>query len=83
MFIVAGKENMTSYLDELQRIKEAVKNVSDFVDDSSSIKKIYFDKILKKELKRLKQFLNPNEEYLGLAKQIINEFLELNFQITL
>lgn len=66
-------------LAQIQRVKEATKNISDISDDTSSLKRIYFDKILKKELKKLKQFLDPKEEYLGLAKQIINQFLEENF----
>lgn len=66
-------------LAQIQRVKEAVKNVSDNTDDSTSLKRIYFDKILKKEIKKLKQFLEPGEEYLGLARQIINKFLEENF----
>jgi uncharacterized protein (TIGR02646 family) len=81
--VQARERKAIEILAQIQRVKEAIKNVSDFADNSSSIKKIYFDKILKKELKKLKQFLSPNEEYLGLAKQIINEFLEVNFQISI
>lgn len=81
--VQARERKAIQILAQIQRVKEAIKNVSDFADNSSSIKKIYFDKILKKELKKLKQFLSPNEEYLGLAKQIINKFLEANFQISL
>ena len=80
--VQARERKAIQILAQIQRVKEAIKNVSDFADNSSNIKKIYFDKILKKELKKLKQFLSPNEEYLGLAKQIINEFLEQNFEIT-
>jgi uncharacterized protein (TIGR02646 family) len=79
--VQARERKAIQILAQIQRVKEAIKNVSDFADDNSNIKKIYFDKILKKELKKLKQFLSPNEEYLGLAKQIINQFLELNFEI--
>lgn len=80
--VQAREKKAIEILAQIQRVKEAVKNVNDYLDDSSGYKKIYFDKILKKELKKLKQFLSPNEEYLGLAKQIINEFLEINFEIS-
>jgi len=81
--VQARERKAIQILAQIQRVKEAIKNVSDFSDNSSNIKKIYFDKILKKELQKLKQFLLPNEEYLGLAKQIISEFLEANFEIML
>ena len=81
--VQARERKSIQILAQIQRVKEAVKNVSDFSDSGSNVKKIYFDKILKKELKKLKQFLFPNEEYIGLAKQIINEFLEENFEISL
>lgn len=81
--VQARERRSIEILAQIQRVKEAIKNVSNFADDDSNLKKIYFDKILKKELKKLKQFLSPTEEYLGLAKQIINEFLQQNFQITI
>lgn len=80
--VQARERKAIEILAQVQRVKEAAKNISEHIH-SSSVKRIYFDKILKKELKKLKQFLSPNEEYLGLAKQIINEFLKQNFQITL
>jgi len=80
--VQARERKAIEILAQIQRVKEAIKNISEH-SDSSSLKRIYFDKILKKELKNLKQFLSPNEEYLGLAKQIINEFLKANFQISI
>ncbi|WP_350289591.1 hypothetical protein [uncultured Croceitalea sp.] len=79
--VQARERKAIEILAQIQRVKEATKNVSDHLDDNSDLKKIYFDKILKKEIKKLKQFLSPGEEYLGLAKQIINKFFEENFQI--
>lgn len=81
--VQARERKSIEILAQIQRVKEAIKNLSDFSDNSNSIKQIYFDKILKKELKKLKQFLSPQEEYLGLAKQIIGEFLDANFQISI
>lgn len=80
--VQARERKAIEILAQIQRVKEAVKNVSDSTESTDSFKKIYFDKILIRELKKLKQFLSPNEEYLGLARQIINAFLEQNFQIT-
>jgi len=81
--VQARERKSIEILAQIQRVKEAVKNVSDFIDNPSSVKKIYFDKILKKELKKLRLFLNPKEEYLGLARQVIKAFLKENFQISI
>jgi len=66
---------------QVQRVKEAVKNYNDSLNELNTSKNFYFEKILKRELESLKSFLHPNEQYLGLARQIIGEFLKINFAI--
>lgn len=66
---------------QIQRVKEAVINYNDHLSDMDSTKKFYFEKILKRELERLKAFLNPKEQYVGMARQIISVFLDSNFNI--
>lgn len=70
-------------LAQIQRVKEAFKNYNDVVLSYNSITKFYFESILKRELERLKKFVNSDEEYAGMARQIIGEFLKVNFQITI
>lgn len=66
---------------QIQRVIDAVKNVNDNLDTASSNKRVFFDIILKREMKRLKRFLNEDEEYIAMAKQIILPFLKTNFGI--
>lgn len=66
---------------QIQRVKEATKNYNDIIGSSDTTKKFYFERILKRELERLKKFLNPEEEYVGMARQIVGEFLKANFGI--
>jgi uncharacterized protein (TIGR02646 family) len=67
---------------QMQRIKQALKNVSEHLDNNDRTIKRYYNRILKKELKKLYNFLSVKEEYVGLARQMINKFLETNFGIT-
>jgi uncharacterized protein (TIGR02646 family) len=67
---------------QIQRVKEAVINYNSHVLDLDTTKKFYFEKILKRELGRLKQFINPEEQYVAMAKQVIGEFLKVNFGIS-
>lgn len=68
---------------QIQRVKEATVNFNDYVKDKDTTKKFYFEKILKRELQRLQKFLNPEEQYVGMAKQIIGDFLKVNFGISI
>jgi uncharacterized protein (TIGR02646 family) len=66
---------------QIQRVKEATHNFSQFLNDPNTALRFYFEKILKRELERLKRFLNPEEQYVGMARQVIGEFLKVNFGI--
>ncbi|GGF30280.1 hypothetical protein [Flavobacterium limi] len=68
---------------QIQRVKEAVENYNFHIADLNDSKKFYFEKILKRELDRLYKFLKPEEPYLGMARQVIGKFLDLNFGIKL
>lgn len=68
---------------QIQRVKEAIKNFNDIVNSHNSIKKFYFEGILKRELERLRKFTNADEEYAGMARQIIGEFLMVNFGLSI
>lgn len=65
---------------QMQRVIEAVKNLSESMGAGMDRnKRVLCDKILKRELTRLKKFMHDREEYAGMARQMINDFLEKNF----
>ena len=64
---------------QMQRVEEALFNFNDFSDDPVRAER--FSKILRREIEALQSFLNPEEEFLGLARQMIGSFLKKNFQI--
>lgn len=66
---------------QIQRLKEAINNYDDAIGDPDKTKQIYFERVLKRELERLKNFLDPKEQYVGMARQIVGEFLKINFGI--
>jgi uncharacterized protein (TIGR02646 family) len=80
--VFAREKRLIEIHAQIQRVKEAVVNYNTFCDEGDSVKSIYFEKILKRELEKIKSFLNPKEEYLGMARQIIRKFMLDNFNIT-
>ncbi|MFT3825153.1 MAG: TIGR02646 family protein [Chitinophagaceae bacterium] len=68
---------------QIQRVKEATQNYSNIVGDPDTTKKFYFERILKRELERLKRFLDLTEVYVGMARQVVGEFLRVNFGIAI
>jgi uncharacterized protein (TIGR02646 family) len=66
---------------QIQRVNEATMNYNEHLDEADTTKRFYFEKILKRELERLKKFLYPEEQYVGMARQVIGEYLKMNFRI--
>ncbi|QHI34911.1 hypothetical protein IMCC3317_02560 [Kordia antarctica] len=64
---------------QMQRVEEALFNFNDFINDPIRSKR--FSEVLQRELVVIQDFLKPEEEYLGLARQMIGMFLKKNFQI--
>lgn len=60
---------------QLQRIREEILRYNKHPDEG--------DRVLRRELRRLKKFTHADEEYAGMARQIIGEFLRINFEIEL
>lgn len=81
--VQSREKTLIEILAQIQRVKEATKNYSDVVKDTDTTRKFYFEKILMRELERLKGFLKPEEQYVGMARQIIGEFLKINFAISI
>lgn len=68
---------------QIQRVIEATSNFNKFLNSPDPALRFYYEKILKRELERLKKFLNPEEQYIGMARQYIGEFLNANFGINI
>jgi hypothetical protein len=66
---------------QIQRVNEALKDYSDWTGTGDSVKLMYFEKILKRELTRLRHFLDPKQPYLGMARQLLRKYLLANFNI--
>jgi len=64
---------------QMQRVEEAFINYNDFVDDPQRAER--FAKVLQREMETLQSFLDPTQEYLGLARQMIGKFMKKNFQV--
>lgn len=84
MYLVQSREKKLIEMQaQIQRVKEAIENYNDIIGSPDTTKKFYFERILKRELEGLKDFLNPNREYVGMARQIVGEFLNVNFGISI
>ena len=84
VYLVQSREKVLIEMQaQIQRVKEATQNYNDVIGDADTTKKFYFERVLKRELERLKKFLNPEEQYVGMARQVVGEFLKVNFGITL
>jgi hypothetical protein len=82
MYLVQSREKKLIEMQaQIQRVKEAIENYNDSIGFADTIKKFYFERILKRELEGLKKFLNPEEEYIAMARQVVGEFLRVNFGI--
>ncbi|MCH7408947.1 hypothetical protein MM239_06045 [Belliella sp. DSM 111904] len=84
MYLVQSREKKLIEMQaQIQRVKEATENYNDVIGSADTTKKFYYERILKRELEGLKKFLNPEEEYVGMARQIVGEFLRVNFGIAI
>lgn len=65
---------------QMQRVLEAVNNLNESMNNPSRAKfRVVFDKILKRELIKLKQFTKDEEEYAGMARELVNDFMDRYF----
>ncbi|WP_430413060.1 retron system putative HNH endonuclease [Kordia sp.] len=65
---------------QMQAIEDFMEIVDRFYDPEIAATHDLLDK-LEVQIERLKNFLNPKEEYLGLAKQMIGQFMQKNFEV--
>ncbi len=61
---------------QMQRVLEATKNLSDNMNKPAlKDKRIVFEKVLKREMVRLNKFITDDEEFVGMARQIVYDFI--------
>lgn len=76
---IAREEKIIQIKAQIRRVEIAIKNYNDHLE-SSDEKKIWFEGIMREEMKILKKFRNSSQEYAGLARYIIDKyFRDANF----
>lgn len=75
--VLAREKVLVEILAQIQRVKEATKNVSDHLSADPAFQ-FYFDDILTRELTRLHEFTKPTAEYSAMGKQVIQDFIRQN-----
>lgn len=80
--LVQSRELLKNEIEaQIQTVKEALLNYNEHLGDADNAKLLRFEDALQRELKRLKKFLSPEAQYLGMARQLLREFLCINFGI--
>lgn len=70
----ARRERIIQIKAQIKRVEQAIKNFNDHIDDVVEEKRIWFEGILREEMKILKRFKNSDQEYAGLARHIIDKY---------
>lgn len=63
---------------QIQRVIEGMENYDRSLEEDTVERQFYFDRILKRELKKLKSYTKPDQEYSAMANQVIDDFFESN-----
>ena len=61
---------------QVERVRRASVEYDESLQKDPVAKQVYYDRILKMELQRLKNYTNTSREYTAMAKQIIDRFLD-------
>lgn len=61
---------------QIRRVEEAIENLNRLDDNSINSERVWFEGILRREMKILKEFKKPEKEYSGLAKFIIDNYFD-------
>lgn len=70
---LARKEKIIQIKAQIRRVEVAIKNFNDYFD-SSEEERVWFEGIMKEEMKILKKFKSPDQEYAGLSRYIIDKY---------
>lgn len=71
--VQAREEKTIQILAQIRRVEEAMQNLNRYSTSSNSVK-TWFEGILKKEMIILKKFKDPDQEFSGLARYIIDSY---------
>ena len=73
--VQARREKIIQIKAQIKRTEESIINYNRYAKQSDG-EKIWFEGIMRKEIKILKRYKNTNQEYSGLAKYIIRKYLK-------
>lgn len=73
--VTARKEKIIQIKAQIKRVENAIKNYNDHIDESDE-KRIWFEGIMREEMVVLKMFKDPDQEYAGLARHIIDKYFD-------
>ena len=73
--VQARREKIIQIKAQIKRTEESIINYNRYAKQSDE-EKIWFEGIMRKEIKILKRYKNTNQEYSGLAKYIIRKYFE-------
>ena len=73
--VQARREKIIQIKAQIKRTEESIINYNRYAKQSDE-EKIWFEGIMRKEIKILKRYKNINQEYSGLAKYIIRKYFE-------
>ncbi len=72
----ARREKVIQIKAQIKRVEQAIKNLNNHIDDVTEENRIWFEGILREEMKILKKFKDSDQEYAGLARYIIDKYFK-------
>lgn len=72
---IAREEKIIQIKAQIRRVEIAIKNYSDYFDSSYG-ERVWFEGIMREEMKILRRFKDPDQEYAGLARYIIDQYFK-------
>lgn len=73
---IAREEKIIQIKAQIRRVEIAIINYNKYMDNSDE-EKVWFEGIMREEMKILKKFKDADQEYSGLSRYIINKYFSL------
>ena len=71
----ARKEKIIQIKAQIKRVENAIMNFNNYMNNSYE-EKVWFEGIMREEMELLKKYKEPNQEYAGLARYIIDKYFD-------
>lgn len=72
---IAREEKIIQIKAQIRRVEIAIKNYNKYMDESEE-EKIWFEGIMREEMKILRRFKDADQEYAGLARYMIDKYFD-------